>query len=511
MKSAQKVVLNTGILYSRMLITIGLTFYTTREVLNALGAIDYGIYNLIAGVIAMLSFLNAAMSTSTQRYLSFHQSNTDKSVLKSIFSTSLILHICIGFILVTGLEISGLYLFNGFLNIPVERLVTARYVYHFMSMSVFFTIVSVPFTASLNSNENMLWLSIVNIIEVILKLIIAICINGYHGDKLILYGLSMACISFISLIIYTVYCNRNYEECTLSLRKYTDPKIIRNLTSFAGWNLFGALTGIGKTQGIAILLNVFFGTTINAAYGIANQVSSQMNFFSATMLKAVNPRIMKSEGQGNRLQMLRLAMMASKFGYFLLAFVAIPCIFEMNSILNLWLKSVPEYTSSFCSLILVAIMVNQLTVGLDSAIQAIGKIKNYMIVAGTIKLLIVPVGYILLRYGLPPIYVIIGYTVFEGIAGIARLKLLEVTGGLNIKEYINNVYAGIIPPTLAIISSMYFIVTISSGPYRLFYNIPVSIAIFFTSIYYWGLCKDEKQIVDTLIGNAFKRLHLRWI
>lgn len=511
MKSAQKVVLNTGILYSRMLITIGLTFYTTREVLNALGAVDYGIYNLIAGVIAMLSFLNAAMSTSTQRYLSFHQGHADKSVLKTIFSTSLVLHICIGFILVSAIEIAGLYLFNGFLNIPAERIMTARNVYHFMSLSVFFTIVSVPFTASLNSNENMLWLSIVNVIEVLLKLIIALCINNFHGDKLIVYGLSMACISFISLVIYVIYCNNNYEECTLSIRKNTDPKIIKNLTSFAGWNLFGALTGIGKTQGVAILLNVFFGTSINAAYGIANQVSSQMNFFSATMLKAVNPRIMKSEGQGNRLQMLRLSMMASKFGYFLLAFVAIPCIFEMNSILDLWLESVPEYTASFCSLILIAIMVNQLTVGLDSAIQAIGKIKYYMIVAGTIKLLIVPAGYVLLSYGLPPVYVIVGYTVFEGIAGIARLKLLEVLGGLNIREYIQNVYVGIIPPTLTIISSLYFIVTISSSQYRLFYNIPISIVLFFISIYYWGLCKDEKQIVDTLIANVFKRLHLRWI
>ncbi|TLU94290.1 hypothetical protein FEM55_08540 [Dyadobacter sediminis] len=511
MKSAQKVVLNTGILYSRMLITIGITFYTTREVLNALGATDYGIYNLIAGVIAMLSFLNAAMSTSTQRYLSFHQSNADKNVLKSIFSTSLLLHICIGFILVSGIELSGLYLFNGFLNIPSERLQTARTVYHFMSMSVFFTIVSVPFTASLNSNENMLGLSVVNIIEVVLKLIIAISINGYHGDRLILYGLSMACISFISLIMYVIYCNSHYEECTLRLKKHTNLGIIKNLTSFAGWNLFGALTGIGKTQGVAILLNVFFGTSINAAYGIANQVSSQMNFFSATMLKAINPRIMKTEGQGNRLQMLRLAMMASKFGYFLLAFVAIPCIFEMDNILNFWLKSVPPYTSSFCSLILVAIMVNQLTVGLDSAIQAIGKIKNYMIVAGTIKLLIVPVGYLLLKSGLPPIYVIVGYTVFEGIAGIARLKLLEITGGLNIKEYIKNVYAGILPPTLTIISSLYFVVSVSNSPYRLFYNIPFSITIFFISIYYWGLCKDEKQIVDNLIANASKRLHLRWI
>ncbi|REA64481.1 hypothetical protein DSL64_02730 [Dyadobacter luteus] len=511
MNAANKVILNTSILYGRMLVTIGVTFYTTREALGALGVVDYGIYNLIAGVISMLSFLNAAMSTSTQRFLSFHQGKKDSNFQKRIFSTSVVLHFVIALALICFIELIGIFIFNGFLNVPLGRENTAKWIYHAMGISVLFTVLSVPFTASINANEDMLWLSIINIIEVLVKLTIVLVLPYIEGDTLLVYGLLMTFVSLITFSSYFIYCLRKYDECTLTVTKYYDSKLVKNLTAFAGWNLFGALTGIGKTQGVAILLNVFLGSTINASYGIASQVASQVNFFSATMLKALNPRIMKNEGAGNRQSMLKLSNIASKFSYYLLAFIAIPCIFEMEEILKLWLIKVPDHTTTFCRLIILGVMANQLTVGLDSAAQAIGNIKSYMLVAGTIKLMIVPTGYLLLSSGHSSTSVIIGYAVFEGLAGIGRIIILKRIGGLNIKEYLILVIGKCFIPSLLMVCSLIIMTSFFNHPYRFFYSFPISIIIFFASIYFWGLSKDEKTTISSMINSAFSKLRLRWI
>ena len=337
MQAATKVFFNTGVLYLRMLLTVGISLYTTRLVLNALGVDDFGIYNLIAGIITMLSFLNTAMAVSTQRYLSFYQGRKDKGMQKMVFANSFLLHILIGLSVVILLEAIGVFLFDGFLNIPGDRIEVARIIYHFMSLTVFFTIVAVPFSGSLYAHENILWVAIVTIIEVLLKLGIAILLYTINFDKLIFYGFTMAAVSIVSLLLYMIFCMKKYEECSLKVRRFYDKSLMKELSSFAGWNLFGAICGVGRSQGLAVILNLFFGTIVNAAYAIANQISGQLNFFSATMLRALNPQIMKSEGAGDRERMLRLSMSASKFGFFLLAFIAIPCIFEMPSILKFWL------------------------------------------------------------------------------------------------------------------------------------------------------------------------------
>ena len=496
MNAANRVFLNTGILYLKMLVTVGITLYTTRLVLSALGVIDYGIYNLIAGVIAMLSFLSAAMGTSTQRYLSYNQGLGNVKHTKAVFTNSLLLHIGLAFIVLVGLLIISLFLFDNFLNIPADRVSTAKAVYYFMCFTVFFTILSVPFTATLNARENMLWIAIVNVVEVVLKLMVAYLLIKYGGDKLILYGLSMTVISIICLLIYAIFCLKKYEECSLAISKNISSPLLKELSSFAGWNLFGALCGIGKTQGLAILLNVFYGAVINAAYAIAMQVSGQMNFFSATMLRALNPQIMKSEGAGDRKLMLSLSMIASKFGYYLLAFVALPGIFVMPAILTVWLKNVPEYTSIFCILILVAVMVNQITVGLDSAIQATGRIKVYMILVGLIKLGILPLGYLLLKTGYSSISVIIGYAVLEGIAGCARIWILKKQVHLSVKDYSLKVLIPVFIPTFFCMIYLYIVTYIFK-----IHDIYIFISgcmMFLLLAYFTGLSKIEKEKINSL-------------
>ena len=506
MNATNRIAFNTGILYFRMFLTIGITLYTTRLVLSTLGDVDYGILNLIGGIILMLSFLNNAMATATQRFLSFFQGKKDILMQKKVFKNSLIIHFLIAVFLVILLEFIRIFIFSGVLNIPANRLNAAGIVYHFMSGTVFFTVLSVPFNGSLIAHENMLWVAIVNIFESLLKLGAALFLFQLEGDKLIYYSFLTALISIVTFLLYAVFCFSKYEECKINLPITIDKPMAKDLTSFAGWNLFGALCGLGKTQGLAILLNVFFGTLVNAAYGISNQVSGQLNFFSGTTLRAINPQILKSEGDNDRERVIKLSLIASKFGFLLLAIFAIPCIFEMPAILNFWLKKTPAYAVPFCSLLLVAFMVNQMTVGLDSAAQATGKIKKYMLLVGSTKLLIIPTAYILLKFKFSIYHVFHCYIVLEGLGGLCRIYILKTLVGLSVKEYLNKVVFPLILPLTIIISLDYTIISLSDSKYRVLFLLPISFFAMAICVYFFGLVEYEKNIIHTLFSNITKKL-----
>ncbi len=503
MNASTKVVFNTTILYAKMMITMFISLYSVRLVLNALGASDYGIYNLIAGVIAMLSFLNVAMTIATQRYLSFHQGTKDIEMQKKIFINSWVLHILIGLIIVGLLLLLVPFLFDGFLNVPLDRIPVAKKIYYFMSISVFFTVISIPFTASLNAHENMMWIAIVNIIESVLKLAIAFFLLWFaQTERLVAYGVLMAGLHIVTFLLYAGFCLKKYNEC--SIKNYQiDKSLLKELSSFAGWNLFGSLSVLGRTQGLAIILNVFFGTIVNAAYGIAYQISAQVSFFSMTLLRALNPQIMKSEGMNDRKRMLRLSMMASKFGFFLLAFIAIPCIFEMPAILKIWLKNVPEYTVVFCSLILIGILINQLTIGLQAAAQSTGKIRNYQLGVSCILLSNLPIAFLLLKNGFPAYSVLLSYICLELFADVFRLFYLKRLAGLSIREYFNRVFLKELLPISVIILLCWIITSTINFQFRFLLTFTVPVLLFAVSIYFTGLCKDEKAIIDEMI---FKKI-----
>lgn len=507
MRAANRVALNTSILYLRMLVTTGITLYTTRVVLNVLGNTDYGLYNLVAGIVLMLSFLNTTMASSTQRFLSFYQGAGNLSMQKRVFSNSMLLHIIIAIIIVIALEITGLFLFNGTLNIPPDRMDATQFVYHFMAATVFFNVVVVPFNGALIAHENMVWVAIVNVIETLLKLGIALLLTILPYDRLMVYGALTASVSVVSFLLYAFYCLRKYDDCSLKgITRQADKPLLKELSTFAGWNLFGTLCGLGRTQGLALLLNIFLGAIINAAYGIANQIAAQLNFFSATLLRALNPQIMKSEGANDRERMLRLAMMASKFGFFLLAIIAIPACFEMKAILTLWLKNVPPNTVIFCQLILIATLINQLTIGLQSAAQAVGHIKYYQITVGATLLLNLPIAYMLLTFRYPVYSVIVSYAIIEAIACILRMFFLRHLAGLSIRTYLSKViYREIIPVSTALLTGVITTVYMHYS-HRFLISIPLIGLVFGLSIYFFGLCTDEKLLISTFVGKIKQKI-----
>lgn len=508
MTAANKVALNTIILYGKMLITMAVSLFSTRLVLNALGAADFGIFNLIAGVIALLSFLNVAMTVSTQRFLSYHQGIGNFEMQKKIFKNSWILHIIIGLFVVILLLSLTSFLFNGFLNIPENKVEIAKYIYYFMAISVFFSIISVPFTASLNAHENMLWIAIVNIIEAGIKLAIALSLTWFvQSERLVIYGVLIAGLSLITFLLYMLYCLKKYKECHISSFK-VDMPLIKELGVYAGWNMFGALCSLSRTQGLAVVLNIFWGTIINAAYGISNQVAGQVNFLSVTLQRALNPQIMKSEGMNDRFRMLKLSMMACKFGFFLLALIAVPCIFEMSSILSVWLKRVPEYTIIFCTLTLVGIMINQLTVGLQSAIQATGKIKIYQLTVGSVLLFNLPIAYFLLKKGYPVYFVLISYICVEIVASLLRLFFAMKIASLSVKTYLKRVLLKSIIPLLVLILVCFMVISFSDFEFRFIFTGMFSTIGFVVSIYFFGLCVDEKILVNQILVKIKKQIRI---
>jgi Na+-driven multidrug efflux pump len=506
MDNAKRVIFNTGIIYAKTIVTIAISLYSTRLLLSALGAEDFGLFNVIGGLISMLAFLNAAMAVSTQRFMSFNIGSGNSISVKKIFANSVTIHFFIGVVLVIVFEVLGVYFLNYKLKIDSDRLLVANMVFHFVVASTFITIVSVPYDAIINAHEDMTFLAVTSIIESVLKLLIAIYLLATMKDKLLVYGLLLMLSTLVIRIVKRVYVRRRYTETHVNYIKEFDCNIIKKMSSFAGWNLFGSFSYIARNEGMAILLNLFFITVVNAAFGIANQVAGQLSFFCSSMLQAINPQIMKSEGAMDRDRMFYLAMMACKLGFLLLAFLAIPCISEMSAILHIWLKSVPPYTISFCILILIASMVNQLTVGLDSAIQATGVIRNYMLFAGGLKLLVLPFAYLLLRLKFEVYNVFILYSFFEMVGGLIRIYILKRQEQFSVKRYISLVLKPVIPVVMITVAVNAALVNCFTFKLRWMLSIPLSMLCFVVLAYFLSLSKDERILVGQGLTKLWSRI-----
>ncbi|UAB84834.1 hypothetical protein INR75_02050 [Zunongwangia sp. SCSIO 43204] len=486
-----------------MAITVLISLYTTRLVLDALGVSDYGIYNVVGGAISMLGFLHAAMSSATQRFMSFYEGKGDLEKQKVIFNVSTVLHYCIALFLVIILIFAGYFFFKGILNIPNERVFAAKVVYGSLIVSTLFTVVSVPYEAVLNANENMLYYSIVGIVESLLKLGIAAYILHYSGDKLVIYGVLMAMVPLISRVIMQIYCHRRYDECVISIFKYWDRNIMKDMTSFAGWNFFGTSVSMVTNYGQGIVINHFFGTRVNAAQGISNQISGQIDVFSLNMLKALNPIIVKREGKGDRSAMLNSAIIGSKFSFFLLAIFALPIILEMPFILKLWLKNVPDYAVIFCRLLLVRAIITRTTSGLSTAIAAAGNIKVYQITISLMAILpiLISCGFFYLGYEPWILYLVYIVHVIVRSWGV-MVYFTRKLCGLDIRKfYLQVILPSICIVFLSILVSLWPFTEMEMGYLRLLSVISLSMLSFSSLFFFVCLDRKERNIIYGAIRN----------
>ncbi len=401
MNNSTRVARNTLFLYANMVVTTVVQLVAVRLLLKALGIVDYGIYNVIGSIIAQIAFLNVAMSAATQRYLSYAIGENNKGKLGELFYGSCILHLIIGIIVVFLIEVGGQYYIYNFLVAPTERLDAASWLMHFITFSTFANIVSVPYEADINANENMGAIAGINILDSLLKLGTAILISAYSGDRLILFGLlTMATLS-TTCMLKVLYCRRNYPESHYKLHRISDWKQLRDMTGFAMWNLIGAGCSVARYHGTGFILNRFFNIQANANYGVAQQVNGMLLFFAGTILRAIRPQILKSQGAGDHQRVLTLSETTCKITSLMVAYLGIPLFVMMDFVIRIWLgEGMSADCTTFCQYFIVIVLINQLTTGLQICIESTGNIRRVQLIVGTMHLLALPAGIICYSMGM---------------------------------------------------------------------------------------------------------------
>ena len=446
MNSNTRIIINTIAQYAKAVINICLSLYSTRLILEALSISDYGIYSVVGSVVAMLGFITNALVVTTQRYVSFYHGKGDISFVGKIFANSLMLHVVFGLVIGLFLILMKGWIFNGVLNIPPPRIDIAASIYSITIVTLFVTIITAPFKALFIARENIVFISAVEVCDGILKLVFAIALLHVNTDHLLTYGYMMCTIQILNLIAFAVYSSMRFEECHLRVRLADLSRdILLHLTGFAGWTIYSTGTIAARNQGTAITINHFAGTMANAAYGVAAQINAAVFFISSSIVNAMNPQIMKAEGEGNRKRVLKLANQESKYSTILLSIAAIPIITVLPEILSVWLKDVPAHSAMFCSFTLATCLVDQTTIGLNAVNRAQGKIGLYTLIMFTPKLFCLPIGWWLLSTGHSLRSIMWVIFIIEAFTAACRLPFLKATAGLDITDYLRHV---LLPITL---------------------------------------------------------------
>ena len=505
MKSSTKLILfNTGAQYIKAIITTCLSLYSTRIILDTLCENDYGIYVVIAGVVAMLSFVTNALVITTQRYMSYYKVSQTQEYLRKLFSNSLFIHFVFGLIIVIGLLLLKSLLFQHVLTIDSSRIVVAEQMYYITSFMLFATILTSPFKALLIAHENILFIVIVEIIDSVVKLFLAITLSYVPYDKLLTYQWMTAAIVYLNLFVFAIYACVKYRECSILIRvKDIEKSHIKMITGFAGWTTYGMGCVTARVQGTSLVLNHFLGTAVNAAYGIAFQIHSAISFIVVSILNAMNPQLMQAEGNGNRASMLRMAEMQSKFSTAALSIVIIPLIAEMPTILDLWLKEVPNNTAVFCRFVLLAFLCDQITIGLSSANQAIGRIKVFTLITYTPKLLYIVVVWFLLQAH-SSIHVIMAiWVAIELLVSVIRIPYMHYAAGLDMAHYVKNVILPVLCQIAAMSVACWFFMEFINVPFRFVLTSLCSLCLGLSVG--WFLVLDEHE--RSFIHGCIRQLH----
>lgn len=427
---------NIFVIYGQLIISSILLLFSTRYQLINLGEKDFGLFNLIIGFITALSFLNLALSVSTQRYLSYYLGK-DKTKLLGVFNNSFFLHLGLGIIVALALLISKNYLFTNFFKLESDQIAIGKDIFLILILNIFFTIIAVPYNGTLISLNKIRIFSLFSILEAISKFAGALLLFIINEDKL-LFNSWFITISYIIIFLCRVWYCKQFNFTHISFKR-VDKGLIKEMFNFSFWNMFGAIANISRNHGLNILLNLFFGTVINAAYAIANQLNNLFQFISSSITKSVSPLITKEEGSNNRQKMIELTIFQCKISYILMLLLLYPLVCDLDFFLEIWLKNYPDYTVIFCSLIFIITIINSLTLGLQSAIQSVGKIKKYQLTIGILLFMNVPIGYTLLYLNNPPYYILIASIIIEIVAIFVRVDFANKLVGIEKKEFYKKV------------------------------------------------------------------------
>lgn len=499
MNNTKRVFVNTMAQYIRTIINMVLSLYSTRLILLALGVDDYGIYTLLAGFVSMLSFITTALVRTTQRFMSVSQGKNDNNLMKQVFSNCLLLHVFIALSVVGIFEFIGLFLFDGFLNIPVDRMDAGKFVYQCVILVLLISVIAAPFRALLVSHENIVYTSVIDVCDGILKVAAAIFLQYATFDKLELYGLFLISIQIFNILAFSIYDFVKYKECSLPRFSYLNRGFLMSVGGFAGWNIYNTACVVGRNQGIAIVINRFFSAAINSAYGLSFQISGCVGFISQSLKNAIAPQAMKAYGSGDTDRLMKFALIENKLAFTLLASVSVPVIFEMSTLLELWLKVIPDHSVLFARMIMIASLADVLTTGYATANLAIGKLKLFSLVSYSLKLITPLVVLCCLLLGCPIISIAISYIIMEFVSSISRLYCINKLVKINIKLEIFEMLRYTIFPTMISTFVAYFIVSNFDFYARFLVTIFFSFSSFLVASWFIGLTKEERNIVKGMI------------
>lgn len=490
-----------------MFLAIVAGLISSRVVLSALGEIDYGVNSLVAGLIGMLAFLQSTISTSSIRFIAYGIGKDDPEYVQKTFKASVFLHFSFAFVIVIFIEIIGLFMLDQVLNIPSARLRDATIVFHITVLTTFVAITSVPYDAMMNAYEDFFAFSVIDTLSLLFGLLIAFSLIIFENNRLILYSAFTAINFVITRAVKQYYCQRKYAASNLATKSTIDWKTVKEMLAFAGWKTLDAGASVFYYQLRGIIMNIFFGVSLNASNGIAVNFTSQINNFSSNLTTAVNPQLIKSEGEGNRFKVLELTKMSAKFSLFLFALFSFPIIAEADYILKLWLINPPPFSALFIRLILLEMLLQKLTHPLTTSLQAVGKIKGITVIV-TLNLIIqVVISYFLYSMGFPPstIYMvaIIGTI---GISTTSRIYFGKVLLKLSVRDYFSSVFIkGLTPLLIAMLVNFVTLNLVEESFSRMLLSFILITITLIISIRYFGLSEFEYSRIKTIINFYLKR------
>lgn len=490
----KRIAKNTMLLYGRMLLLMAISLYTSRVILNALGVEDYGIYNIVGGVVAMFSMLSGSLSAAISRFITFELGKGNKENLAKVFSASVTIQLGICAIVMLLAETVGLWFLNSKMVVPENRLYAANWVYQLSLVTFVISLVSIPYNAAIIAHERMSAFAYISIFEAVNKLIVAYFIIISPIDKLIFYAIMIAMIAIIIRLIYGVYCKKRFEECTYHF--IYDHELLKQMFGFAGWNFIGASSALLRDQGGNIVINLFCGPAVNAARGIAFQVNTAVHSFVTNFMTALNPQITKSYASGDYQYMMTLIFQGARLSYYILLLLSLPVIVNTHYILHIWLGQVPEHTVLFVQLVLIFGMCESISSPLITAMLATGKIRNYQLVVGGFQMLNLPVSYILLRFGAIPETVLIVAIVISQLCLVSRLYMLRGLIGLKARDFIKKVYANVIEVTILSVIVPFLLAIVLNNDFLNFIVLSIiTVVSTLLVVFYVGCTMEERQFV----------------
>ena len=501
----KRIAKNTLFLYMRMLLIMVVSLYTSRIILNVLGLIDFGINNVIGGIIVSLSFLTGSVSAGTSRFFAYEIGVQNHNKLSQYFKISMTTFLIVGIIILLIAETLGLWFVNTQLVIPKERLIAANWVYQFSIISFTINMLLVPYQSMIIARENMKIYTYISIIEVVLKLFIVYLLLVIRMDKLIMYAVLFAGISFLIFLTYVFYCIHKYKECSYSF--FFDKSMFNEFASYSVWIIFGSISGIFRDQGINIVLNIFFGPSVNAARGIAYQVNRAISQFVSNFYTAVRPQITIRYAKGHLNEMYSLVFTSSRMCFYLIFVLSVPVIIQTPYILQLWLKQVPDMTVLLTRLVIITAILESLTYPLDTSITSTGKIRFFQIVTGGLLMLNLPISYCLLKIGYPPEITMHVAIIMAIIAHISRMWFAKKVAGVEMIRYSKEVLLIVLIVSIVIVIPINFFYGLFDFKNFEFFCTFTMICLLwsFLVIYFMGISSQERLKLNTIIIQKINR------